>query len=35
VGDFRDWLLSPAADGGRAERVARGITPEMARPSAS
>lgn len=30
VGDFRDWLLSDAADSGTLARVARGITPEMA-----
>ncbi|GAB7534852.1 ethanolamine ammonia-lyase subunit EutB [Burkholderia sp. 3C] len=30
VGDFRNWLLSPAADGAALERVAPGITPEMA-----
>lgn len=30
VGDFRDWLLSDAADSITLERVAPGITPEMA-----
>lgn len=30
VGDFRDWLLSDAADTGVLQRVAKGITPEMA-----
>lgn len=30
VGDFRNWLLSDAADGATLARVARGITPEMA-----
>jgi ethanolamine ammonia-lyase large subunit len=30
VGDFRDWLLSTATDGEVLERVASGITPEMA-----
>lgn len=30
VGDFRDWLLSDAADSIMLKRVAPGITPEMA-----
>lgn len=30
VGDFRDWLLSDAADTVTLQRVAPGITPEMA-----
>lgn len=30
VGDFRDWLLSDAADSAMLARVAPGITPEMA-----
>ena len=30
VGDFRDWLLSDAADSVTLKRVAPGITPEMA-----
>ncbi|MGJ7487550.1 ethanolamine ammonia-lyase subunit EutB [Variovorax sp. LT2P21] len=30
VGDFRDWLLSDAADSAVLARVAPGITPEMA-----
>ncbi|MBB1603057.1 ethanolamine ammonia-lyase subunit EutB [Variovorax sp. UMC13] len=30
VGDFRDWLLSEAADSAMLARVAPGITPEMA-----
>jgi len=30
VGDFRNWLLSDAADSETLRRVARGITPEMA-----
>jgi len=30
VGDFRDWLLSDAADGETLARIAPGITPEMA-----
>ena len=30
VGDFRNWLLSDAADSAALARVARGITPEMA-----
>jgi ethanolamine ammonia-lyase large subunit len=30
VGDFRDWLLSPAADTAMLAAVAPGITPEMA-----
>ncbi|HZV99247.1 MAG TPA: ethanolamine ammonia-lyase subunit EutB [Methylophilaceae bacterium] len=30
VGDFRDWLLSDAADTDVLQRVAKGITPEMA-----
>ena len=30
VGDFRDWLLSDAADSATLKRVAPGITPEMA-----
>ena len=30
VGDFRDWLLSEAADSATLARVAPGITPEMA-----
>ena len=30
VGDFRDWLLSDAADSAQLARVAPGITPEMA-----
>jgi len=30
VGDFRDWLLSDAADSITLKRVAPGITPEMA-----
>ncbi len=30
VGDFRNWLLSDAADSETLARVARGITPEMA-----
>ncbi len=30
VGDFRNWLLSDAADSVTLARVARGITPEMA-----
>ena len=30
VGDFRNWLLSPAADTEALTRVALGITPEMA-----
>ena len=30
VGDFRDWLLSDAADSATLARVAPGITPEMA-----
>jgi ethanolamine ammonia-lyase large subunit len=30
VGDFRDWLLSHAADAAALQSVARGITPEMA-----
>ena len=30
VGDFRDWLLSDAADSATLKRVALGITPEMA-----
>ncbi|MBS0427311.1 MAG: ethanolamine ammonia-lyase subunit EutB [Proteobacteria bacterium] len=30
VGDFRDWLLSDAADAATLGRVAPGITPEMA-----
>jgi ethanolamine ammonia-lyase large subunit len=29
VGDFRNWLLSPAADGDALARVSPGITPEM------
>ncbi|MDI9705502.1 ethanolamine ammonia-lyase subunit EutB, partial [Acinetobacter baumannii] len=29
VGDFRNWLLSPAADGAALERIAPGLTPEM------
>jgi ethanolamine ammonia-lyase large subunit len=34
VGDFRDWLLSHAADETALQRVARGITPEMAAATA-
>ncbi len=30
VGDFRDWLLSDAADSATLKRIAWGITPEMA-----
>lgn len=30
VGDFRDWLLSDAADSSALKRLAPGITPEMA-----
>ena len=30
VGDFRDWLLSDAADSAALKRIAPGITPEMA-----
>src|SRR5215470_12957087 len=30
VGEFRNWLLSDAADGDALERVRPGITPEMA-----
>ena len=30
VGDFRNWLLSDVADSVTLQRVARGITPEMA-----
>jgi ethanolamine ammonia-lyase large subunit len=30
VGGFRDWLLSPAADGSMLTRIAPGVTPEMA-----
>jgi ethanolamine ammonia-lyase large subunit len=30
VGDFRDWLLSDAADSATLKRVSPGITPEMA-----
>jgi ethanolamine ammonia-lyase large subunit len=30
VGEFRDWLLSHAVDEAALQRVARGITPEMA-----
>ena len=30
VGDFRNWLLSDAADEAALRRVAKGITPEMA-----
>lgn len=30
VADFRDWLLSDAADSSTLNRVAKGITPEMA-----
>ncbi len=30
VGDFRNWLLSEAADSGMLARIAPGITPEMA-----
>ncbi|MGA7594784.1 MAG: ethanolamine ammonia-lyase subunit EutB, partial [Gallionella sp.] len=30
VGDFRDWLLSDAADTAALKRIAFGITPEMA-----
>ena len=30
VGSFRDWLLSDAATGEVLEKIARGITPEMA-----
>jgi ethanolamine ammonia-lyase large subunit len=30
VGDFRDWLLSDAADGAMLAQVAPGVTPEMA-----
>ena len=30
VGDFRDWLLSDAADAAALKRIAPGITPEMA-----
>jgi ethanolamine ammonia-lyase large subunit len=30
VGDFRNWLLSEAVDGEMLERIAQGITPEMA-----
>ena len=30
VGDFRNWLLSDQADSATLQRVARGITPEMA-----
>ncbi len=30
VGDFRDWLLSDAADSATLKRIAPGITPEMA-----
>ncbi|MFX1677165.1 ethanolamine ammonia-lyase subunit EutB [Paraburkholderia sp. A2WS-5] len=30
VGDFRNWLLSPAADAATLERLGPGITPEMA-----
>jgi ethanolamine ammonia-lyase large subunit len=30
VGDFRDWLLSDAADSATLKRVGPGITPEMA-----
>lgn len=30
VGDFRNWLLSDAADSETLKRVSRGITPEMA-----
>ena len=29
VGEFRNWLLSPAADGAALERIAPGLTPEM------
>jgi len=29
VGDFRDWLLSDAADGAALARLAPGLTPEM------
>ena len=29
VGDFRDWLLSEAADGPALARLAPGLTPEM------
>ena len=29
VGDFRDWLLSDAADTAALSRIARGLTPEM------
>lgn len=29
VGDFRNWLLSPVADGAALERIAPGLTPEM------
>lgn len=29
VGDFRNWLLSPAADAAALERIAPGLTPEM------
>lgn len=30
VGDFRDWLLSDAADTDTLARIAKGVTPEMA-----
>jgi ethanolamine ammonia-lyase large subunit len=30
VGDFRDWLLDDATDGGQARALAPGLTPEMA-----
>lgn len=30
VGEFRDWLLSPAADGAALAALAPGLTPEMA-----
>jgi ethanolamine ammonia-lyase large subunit len=30
VGDFRDWLLSDAADAAMLARIAPGVTPEMA-----
>ena len=29
VGEFRNWLLSPAADGAALERIVPGLTPEM------
>lgn len=29
VGDFRDWLLDPAVDGGALAELAPGLTPEM------